>query len=258
MALKILNRSLTHARTRGFSVVDLLVSIAVMALLITILMPSLVSAQELSRRAKCASNVRQLGLGLQMYSYDHADLVPPSRFNALTSGGRGEDSADTIFLRVDGRDWNSENGRLFSGVFWDGLGILAKEDYADAPNVYYCPSHAGDHPISKYSDTWIQARGTVAGNYQYRIPKDSTTRLGNLKPASTLIADGMRSQADYNHRVGNNMLKADLSVQWFSDSDGSLYNMLSRDAATRPPNGVNPAWDALDHTHNSSAAIHRQ
>ena len=85
---------------RGFSVIDLLVSIAVMGLLITILLPSLTSANEMARRAKCASNIRQLGLGVQMYAYDHSDLVPQSRFNTLTGDGRGAESAETIFLRL--------------------------------------------------------------------------------------------------------------------------------------------------------------
>ncbi len=249
----------TRARTRGFSVIDLLVSVAVMALLITILMPSLVSANEMGRRAKCASNVRQLGLGLQMYSYDHADVVPPSQFNAMTSAsGRGDESSDTIYLRIDGNDWPGEIGRLGTAVKWDGLGILAQSNYADAPNVYYCPSHTGDHHISRYRDLWIETRGSIAGNYQYRIPESANSRLGRMKASQTLIADGMRVQSDYNHKVGNNMLKADLSVQWFTDVGGTVYEMLSRDANDRRPGGLGPVWHTLDQTHNNNGSIVRQ
>lgn len=248
---------------RGFSVIDLLVSVAVMGVLITLLLPSLASANEMGRRAKCASNIRQLGLGMQMYSYDHADVVPPSQFNAMTgglagSGGRGDESPNTIFLRIDANDWPLEEGRVMRGVRWDGLGILAQSNYADAPNVYYCPSHSGDHHISRYRDVWPKSVGSIAGNYQYRIPDSARNRLGNLKPAQTLIADGMRSQADYNHKVGNNMLKADLSVQWFTDSDGSLFELLSRGPNDGRPAGVGPAWETLDQTHNQSGSlVHR-
>jgi type II secretory pathway pseudopilin PulG len=259
MALTEKNRPTTTARARGFSVIDLLVSVAVMGLLITVLLPSLTAANEMGRRAKCASNIRQLGLGLQMYSYDHADVVPPSRFKALTggdlAGARGDESSDTIFLRIDGNDWPAEDGRTFTGVKWDGLGILAQSNYADAPNVYYCPSHRGEHPISRYRDIWVENRGSIAGNYQYRIPVAGKNTLAKLKPAQTLIADGMRSQADYNHKVGNNMLKADLSVQWFTDSDGSFYEMLSRGASDGRPSGVGPAWETLDQTHNQVGSV---
>lgn len=258
MALTIQTSSTATNRSRGFSVIDLLVSVAVMALLITILMPSLVSANEMGRRAKCASNVRQLGLGLQMYSYDHADVVPPSQFNALTSGGRGDESGDTIYLRIDGSEWASEGGRYGNAVKWDGLGILAHTNYADAPNVYYCPSHTGEHSISRYRDIWNEPRGSIAGNYQYRISKPAESRLGQMKPAQTLIADGMRLQSDYNHKVGNNMLKADLSVQWFTDVGGAVYEMLSRDANDRNPSGLGPVWHTLDQTHNNNAATARQ
>ncbi len=226
---------------RGFSVIDLLVSIAVMGLLITILLPSLTSANEMARRAKCASNIRQLGLGVQMYAYDHSDLVPQSRFNTLTGDGRGAESAETIFLRIDGEDWrNFEGNRRFRGVSWDGLGTLAVNSYADAPHVYYCPSHEGEHPYTKYKDVWTAPKGSIAGNYQYRIFKGNA-RLGNLKPALALIADGMKTPDDYNHRVGNNMLKADLSVTWFSDHGGELIETLRNAGGS-----VEDAWHLLD------------
>lgn len=230
---------------RGFSLVDLLVSIGVMALLISVLLPSLVSANEMARRAKCASNIRQLGLGVQMYAYDFADMVPQSKFNTLLAGVRGEDAEQTIYLRIDGEDWRDvEGNRQFRGVSWDGLGILADKSYADAPHVYYCPSHEGEHPYSKYKDVWMEPRGSIAGNYQYRIFDRANTRLGRFKPSMTLIADGMKSVEDYNHRVGNNMLKADLSVSWFSDTDGLVMAIL----AGRGPAGtsIEDAWRHLD------------
>ncbi|MFM9956516.1 MAG: DUF1559 domain-containing protein [Phycisphaerales bacterium] len=225
--------------------VDLLVSIVVMSLLVAILLPSLVSANEMARRAKCASNIRQLGLGVQMYAYDFADIVPQSRFNDLTGANRGSEGEQTIYLRIDGDDWRNESGdRVFRGVSWDGLGILAKHNYADAPHVYYCPSHQGEHPYSKYKDVWTSQTGSIAGNYQYRILEAGKSRLGNLKPSMTLIADGMKSADDYNHRVGNNMLKADLSVQWFTDTDGYILELLSG----RGPAGssIEDAWRHLD------------
>lgn len=249
------NRSITwtrHQVRRGFSIVDLMVSMAVMVLLVAILLPSLGSATELARRAKCASNVRQLGLGLQMYAYDHGDLIPPSMFRSFSGAHDQSTAQDTIYVRLDSRDFNGTE-RQPVGVQWDGLGHLAVLSYADAPNVYYCPSHTGNHPYSRYASTWEQREGTIADNYQFRIP-DAGTRLGNLKNWTTLIADGMRTLPDYNHKVGNNMLKADLSVQWFADTGGELANLLATDEemASRAGQQVTRAWEALDNSSSNN------
>ncbi|MEM8835284.1 MAG: type II secretion system protein [Planctomycetota bacterium] len=252
-------RGFTSARRLGFSLIDLLVSIAVMSVLIGIMLPLLSGVRERARQVVCANNVRQIGYGLQMFAHDNNDLLPDSL--ATESGDPGArfmlpetDSAaplamngwnphESLTLRLDHED------RRDFGVTWDGLGILYDEYFLRSPEVFYCPSERGANSYAESRDLWDSENEheLIEGNYQYRLPPESQ-QLSRVSPDRTLVANALRSQDEYSHVVGNNLLKADLRVTWYKDEGGSLFQSLapSTNQITEMITGVTRGWEILD------------
>ena len=86
---------------RGFTLIEILVVVAIIALLAAILFPVFSRARENARRSSCQSNLKQLGLGLMQYSQDYDETLPTGSVGDQSGyGPQGYGWAGQIFPYV--------------------------------------------------------------------------------------------------------------------------------------------------------------
>jgi len=195
-------------KLHGFTLVELLVVIGIIALLIGILLPTLGKARESARRTECLSNLRQVGVAFRFYALDNHDQVPlgyragTKQFNSMVY------SATTKKLV------------LFGWLYRAGL--------MKDPRTFFCPSENDPKSLLKTpQNPWPPGADPAAQVYEgygcrpeVELPDDplpniTMPRLNKFRNKA-VVADltAVVQRVDTRHRVGINVLYGDGSGKW--------------------------------------------
>jgi len=182
---------------RGFTLIELLVVIAIIAILAAILFPVFAQAREKARQTGCVSNLKQLGVGFQLYASDNDGNFPePITSNSGTSfsitpgtwvAGILEDPATGIPYPGN----TVPAGRLAKFVDQAGIYPYLKQRGASGAgenSIYGCPDGVANHfgttgsqqPTgANYAMNWaLQAQfnmGRLIGQAPFKNNNDSNT-----------------------------------------------------------------------------------
>ena len=122
----------------GFTLVELLVVIGIIALLMAILLPTLSKARQSAKTLVCLSQIRQLQTAQIFYANDNRGYFVQA---GLGHGGHDDDHSRGFVRQDDDDDHHDEHGELDSDVSW----LVALSDYAPEALVGRCPSDASPH-----------------------------------------------------------------------------------------------------------------
>jgi prepilin-type N-terminal cleavage/methylation domain-containing protein/prepilin-type processing-associated H-X9-DG protein len=75
---------MSRRSSRGFSLIELLVVVAIIAILAAMLLPALAKAKARARATACLSELKQLGIGVAFYEGDNRDALPETSHQALS------------------------------------------------------------------------------------------------------------------------------------------------------------------------------
>ncbi|MDQ8194690.1 type II secretion system protein [Coraliomargarita sp. SDUM461004] len=207
-------------RFRGFTLVELLMVIAVIAVLAAILIPVITRVREKSHEVECRNNLRQIGVALNLYVQDHNQRFPGPLTGAQpTSYKLGVTNAMVYHLT-------------------EYLGLPEPTEEKQYAEVFACPAYLAEKPIEEDPRSYVIPTGSETGylfGYANADPnkgqgaktityayQENPHDIWILREASQLQSGNIRLPEQPNHKEGNHYLFLDGSVRMIA-FDQELY-----------------------------------
>lgn len=231
-------------RRYAFTLIELLIVIAIIALLAAILFPVFARARENARRASCQSNLKQIGIGIAQYTQDYDEMYPLQGDGEYVADFYAASAAPCVFSDIQPylKSWQvlkcpSSTPRIPQGE--------------DASLTGFLP--VGDNPALSYEANAVVIRNPIDGGPRNlaAVPETSATVLvqeHNEYFAASFLRPSYAGGGKYSawlyaelsnrHMEGGNLLFCDGHVKWKKQSQICAADFgLSADAA--PACGVN-------------------